>query len=160
MAHFNIFGYTIIMISKKIYGWLFLDMILFVLVNLTLLTLLSDQLVVLNDLTFLKLFILGLATYRAANILSNEAITKPLRKPFIIETEKNGKAIEEPKKKGFLGAMGLLITCPSCSGVWLAAVLVYFYIIFPTETLVIAALLSLSAIERIGARSLEWLKTK
>lgn len=146
------------MIQKKVYGWLFLDMFLFAAINLFLLWLLTDHLTVLNNLTWLQLLILGLAAYRSANILSNETITKPLRRPFIVEVRHEGKIVEEPKKKGFLGAFGLLITCPSCTGVWLAAVLVYFYILFPTQTLVIAFLLSLSAFERIIACTLGWLK--
>lgn len=147
------------MIQKKIYGWLFLDMFLFLTINLFLLKELNNYLINLNNLTWLQLFLLGLAAYRAANILSNETITKPLRRPFIVEVHHDGKIVEEPKKKGFAGATGLLITCPSCTGVWLAAALVYFYILFPPQTLVIALLLSLSAIERVIARCLDRLKT-
>lgn len=148
------------MIQKKTYKWLFLDMFLFVTINLCLLWLLSDHLTVLDNLTWLQFLILGLATYRVANILSNETIAKPLRRPFIIEVTKDGKTVEEPKKKGFLGAFGLLITCPSCTGVWLASILVYFYLLFPTQTIIISLLLALSAVERIVARGLERFKFK
>lgn len=134
---------------ERFFGWLTLDMIIFVAVNIFFIMHFSDRFYVLGEMGYFQLLVLGLAAYRAAHILSNEAVTKPLRAPFIEETQHDGKTVEEPKKRGFLGAMGLLIYCPSCTGVWLATAFVYCYIFFPTQTFVIALLLALSAIERI-----------
>jgi hypothetical protein len=134
---------------ERIFGWLTLDMIIFVAINVLLISRFGDRFSMLNDMSYFQLIVLGLAAYRAAHVLSNEPVTKPLRAPFIEEKQKDGKTVEEPKKHGFLGAMGLLIYCPSCTGVWLSALLVYLYIFFPGPTFVVALFLALSGIERI-----------
>ncbi len=126
-------------------------MVIFVVVNAYLLLYFSNRLSVLNDLSYLNLLVLGLAAYRAANILSNEPVTQPIRAPFVDEAQKDGKIIEQPKRSGFVGAVGLLIYCPSCTGVWLSAALVYFYVFYPGPTFLVALFLALSAIERIIA---------
>ena len=144
--------------TKPFFGWLTFDMIAFAVANYFLICRFSDRFVILNDITFLQLLILGLAAYRAANILSNEAVTKPLRAPFVDEARKDGKIVEQPKKTGFMGAVGLLIYCPSCTGVWLSALLVYAYVLWPAPTFLIALFLALSAIERIVCRLLDALK--
>ncbi|HEY0980049.1 MAG TPA: DUF1360 domain-containing protein [Candidatus Paceibacterota bacterium] len=144
--------------KQKLYKWLTIDMAVFILINAVLLYFFNDALESLKDITAFHLIILGFAAYRAANILSNEAITKPIRAPFVKEVVKDGVPTEEPKKSGFKGAMGLLIYCPSCTGVWLSAVLIYSYALWPTPTFVIALFLTLSAIERIIARILGSIK--
>ncbi|MEJ0021871.1 MAG: DUF1360 domain-containing protein [Candidatus Doudnabacteria bacterium] len=144
--------------NKRIFGWLTLDMVIFVAVNIFLIANFGNRLSTLSNIGFFKLLVLGLAVYRAANILSNEVITKPLRSPFVDETEKNGKVVEIPKRSGALRAFGLLIYCPSCTGVWLAAAIVYAYIFWPTPTFVISMLLALSAIERIVSGILGWFR--
>ena len=126
-------------------------MVVFALVNIFLIFYFANRFSVLENIGFLQLLVLGLAVYRAANILSNESITKPLRAPFVDETRKDGKIIEQPKNSGFLGAMDALLYCPSCTGVWLSTALVYFYIFYPGPTFVVALFLALSAIERIVA---------
>jgi len=133
-------------------------MVIFVIINAILIWRFQDRFAVLNTLSWFKLIVLGLAAYRAANILSNEPVTKPLRAPFVDETQKEGKTVEEPKKSGFMGAVGLLIYCPSCTGVWLSAALVYFYVFYPGPTFVVALFLALSAIERILAITLGRIK--
>jgi len=71
---------------------------------------------------------------------------------------KGEKMVEKPKKYGFLGATGLLIYCPSCTGVWLSAALVYLYLFWPAPAILIALILALSAIERIISNILGWFK--
>lgn len=134
---------------KRISKWLTLDMVVFAAANAILIWRFQDRFDTLNQLGYFHLLILGLAVYRAANIISNEAVTKPIRAPFVDKTHKDGKIIEQPKNSGFTGAMGLLIFCPSCTGVWIAATLVYLYILFPQPTFLIAFFLALSALERI-----------
>ena len=99
--------------QKRIFKWLTLDMIIFLVANIFLISYFGDRLSILGDIGYFKLLVLGLAAYRAANILSNESVTKPLRAPFVDEAQKDGKIIEEPKKSGFLGAIGNLIYCSS-----------------------------------------------
>jgi hypothetical protein len=143
---------------KGILKWLTLDMLIFVAANAFLILHFGNRFSTLNDLTYFKLLVLSLAAYRAASILSSEAVSKPLRAPFVDEAQKGGKTVEKPKQSGFMGAFGLLIYCPSCTGVWLSAALVYFYVLYPSPTFLIALFLALSAIERIIATVLGRLK--
>jgi hypothetical protein len=146
------------MIQRRVFKWLTLDMVVFVAANAFLILCFGNKLSALNDIGYFKLLVFGLAVFRAANILSNETVTKPLRAPFVEESRKGGKIVQEPKKTGFIGAMGLLIYCPSCTGVWLATALVYFYVFYPAPTFVVALFLALSAVERIISAILERLK--
>ncbi len=132
---------------------------MFVAVNFALIYYFADKLVALRSVTFFELLVLGLAAYRAANIVSSERVTKPLRAPFVDEVQKQGKAVEKPKKYGFLGAIGLLIYCASCTGVWLAAAIVYSYLFWPEPTFLIVLILALSAIERIISSILGWFRS-
>lgn len=143
---------------KKIFHWLTLDMAVFFAANAVLISRYGNALTGLLAVTPLHFVVLALAAYRASNIISNETVTKPLRAPFVDEIEKDGRVIEEPKKSGFLGATGLLIYCPSCTGVWLAAALVYGYALRPTPTFVVALFLALSAVERLMAAGIGRLK--
>lgn len=108
--------------------------------------------------TWLELLIFGLAVYRLANIISNEQLTKPLREPFVDEKQKGGKMIEVPKRRGFLGAMGSLIYCPSCTGTWIAAIFVYSFVVWPLPAEIIALIFALSGIERLFTMLCGYLK--
>lgn len=143
---------------RKLFGWLTLDLVIFLVANAFIIAWFGDALAGLVGIGPLHFMVLGLAAYRSSNIVSNEVVTKPLRAPFVEEVEKDGKLVEEPKKTGFRGATGLLIYCPSCTGVWLSAALVYAYALWPGRTFVIALFLALSAVERIIAGVLGWFK--
>jgi hypothetical protein len=142
------------------FRWFTLDMVVFAAINAVLLACFGEKLADIASIGPFRLLVLGLAAYRASNILSNETVTKPLRAPFVDEVEKDGKVVEEPKQRGFLGATGHLIYCPSCTGVWLSAALAYAYVFWPVPAYFIALILALSALERILAILLGWLKAK
>jgi hypothetical protein len=144
--------------QRGIFRWLTLDMAVFAVLNAFLLIRFPSEIARLQSLGFFEFAILGLAAYRASNILSNEVVTKPLRSPFVDEVEKDGKVVEEPKKTGFRGATGLLVYCPSCTGVWLSAALAYAYVFWPGPAFFMAVLLAMSAVERILAICLGWFK--
>jgi hypothetical protein len=142
---------------EQLFGWLKLDMAVFAIANAILITAYSDTLATL-DVGAIELIVLGLACFRMANIVSNEPVTKPLRAPFVDEVPVDGKVVEKPKRTGFRGALGLLIYCPSCTGVWIAAALVYLYAFWPAQTFVVALFLALSGIERIGTALIGWFR--
>ena len=109
----------------------------------------------------LHLALLALAVYRGAHILSNEKITKPLRAPFITTHENTeGREIEEPLTTGLRGAIGALLCCPSCTGIWVATILVYGYLILPYPCSIIIIILALSAVERFLTMAFDFLKTR
>jgi hypothetical protein len=147
------------MYGKGIFEWLTLDMAIFVVLNIILIATYGDALSHLRDLTILEFLVLGLAAYRAANVLSTEVITKPLRSPFVDEVQaEDGKVVEKPKPAGFMGSIGLLIYCPSCTGVWIAAVFTYGFVFWPTATFTVALFFALSGMERIISTTLARLR--
>jgi hypothetical protein len=71
---------------------------------------------------------IGLASYKIGRLVTKDEITAFLRVP-VTEDE----AASEPKKTGFSGAVGKLLTCPYCVGVWTAAGLSYAHVLAPRE---------------------------
>jgi hypothetical protein len=147
-------------VPDRKFRWFTVDMVVFAGINAMLIARFGEELSGIASIGPFRLLVLGLAAYRASNILSNETVTKPLRAPFVDEVEKDGKVVEEPKKQGFLGATGHLIYCPSCTGVWLSAAMAYAYVFWPVTAFFIAMVLALSALERILAIALGWIKSK
>jgi hypothetical protein len=143
---------------EQLFGWLKVDMALFAIANALLIARYHDRLSVLLTIGWLHFVVLGLASYRLANIISNEPVTKPLRAPFVDETHEAGRVVEKPKPTGFRGAVGLLIYCPSCTGVWIAAALAYCFAFWPSGTFVVALFLALSGVERIVTSAIGWFR--
>jgi hypothetical protein len=138
---------------KSMFPWMILDMVAFVLINWLLLKNLGLRYEVLGFVTPLRLLILGLAVYRAANILSNEFITTPIRAYFVDEEG-------SPYEEGFRGFVGSLLYCPSCTGVWVAMLFTYWYLFHPATASIVILLLALSGIERFFAYSFGRIKVK
>jgi len=87
----------------------------------------------LERLSSRDLVMLGFAVYRLGHLISFDKVTEPLRQPFT-ETKMDdfGAAMTvEPRGEGVRRALGELISCPICSGTWVAAVLVYALNLFP-----------------------------
>ncbi len=137
--------------DTRLYPWLWLDMVAFAVINIILIIVLNPHFEVLSYITPIRLIVFGLAVYRAANIISNEFVTSPLRAPFVREVERGGVVVAEPLESGLKGFIGNLIYCPSCVGVWVAMILVYSYLFHPATTSIIALLLALSGLERFFA---------
>lgn len=131
--------------------WLVLDMIVFVLINIVLIRVLNPHFEILSYITPIRLIVFGLAVYRAANIISNEYVTSPIRAPFVHEVMVEDKLVEEPREHGFRGFFGSLIYCPSCTGVWVAMIFTYWYLFHPAAASIIMLLLALSGLERFFA---------
>jgi hypothetical protein len=93
-------------------------------------------------------------------VVSNEFITTPIRAHFVKEVVVNGEHVEEPYDQGFRGFAGSLLYCPSCTGVWIAAIITYSYIIWPGATSIVVLLLALSALERFFAYTFGRIKGK
>jgi hypothetical protein len=105
--------------------------------------------------------ILGLATYRIANIIANEQVTKVFRAPFILVRRGPDEEEEEvPKPTGLEGTIGSLLYCPSCVGVWIATGLAYLLWLLPTFAWFIGVIFALSAVERLMTEAVAWLKAK
>jgi len=131
--------------------WLFVDMIVFVILNIIFIRALNPHFEILSYVSPLRLVVFGLAVYRGANIISNEYVTSAIRKPFVYQIERDGKHVEEPREEGLRGLIGSLLYCPSCTGVWIAMFLTYWYLFHPAIASIVMLILALSGLERFFA---------
>ena len=71
----------------------------------------------------------ALSTYKLSRLVAKDEVTTVLRAP-VTEDAKG----QEPKRTGVAGAVGRLVTCPYCVGLWIASGLSYALVRFPRET--------------------------
>jgi hypothetical protein len=64
----------------------------------------------------------ALATYKLSRLLAKDPVTSPLRAPFTTYEGTSGPAelAEEVRGSGARKTVGELLTCPFCSGMWVA----------------------------------------
>jgi hypothetical protein len=77
-----------------------------------------------------------LATFRLTELITCDAITKPLRDPFLQRRkikEADGETVEKvsPSGRGLRRFVGELLICSWCTGVWVGTFLTYFYFLAP-----------------------------
>jgi hypothetical protein len=92
--------------------------------------------------------LLGMAAHKMSMVVSQDAITSPLRAPVteIQEEESPKKVVEKPRGEGLRRSIGELLTCKFCLGVWLASFLTYGLVLVPRATRLIAALFAVVTI--------------
>lgn len=78
----------------------------------------------------------SVATFRLSRLLSKAAVTSPLRAPFTKYVGPQGPAeLHEEAQPGDGGnAVGELVTCPFCVGVWIASTLTAGQLLWPRAT--------------------------
>jgi hypothetical protein len=78
----------------------------------------------------------ALATHKLSRLLAKDPITSPLRAPFTSYQGTAGPAElhEDVRGQGGRKAVGELVTCPLCTGVWVATGLATGLIFFPRAT--------------------------
>lgn len=66
--------------------------------------------------------LLALATHKLSRLLAKDPVTSPLRAPFTAYQGTSGPAElhEEVRGSGVQKTVGELITCPFCTGIWVA----------------------------------------
>jgi hypothetical protein len=66
--------------------------------------------------------LLAVSTHKISRLLTKDAVTSPLRAPFTRFEEAAGEAElnESARGHGAQHALGELLTCPFCTGVWVA----------------------------------------
>ena len=84
---------------------------------------------------------IGLASYKVGRLVAKDEVTSWVRAPVTRDEEAS-----EPKPEGAARALGELLTCPYCVGVWTAAVLSYSLVVFPRETRVVTTIFSAQAV--------------
>ena len=90
------------------------------------------------------LLLLGVATHKLARLLTKDAVTSPLRAPFVRLKggAGEGEVEEEPRGEGMQKALGDLVTCPYCIGVWIATPLWFGMLLAPRMTRFAAGVLA------------------
>lgn len=88
------------------------------------------------DISFMELIVLALASFRLTRLVVYDKITNFIRKPFSEEMEEINEHGEieiyiVPKKGGFRGIIGELLSCYWCTGVWSSIFLIILYWQFP-----------------------------
>ncbi|GAA2333681.1 DUF1360 domain-containing protein [Dactylosporangium salmoneum] len=82
------------------------------------------------------LALLAVATHKISRLVTKDAVTSPLRAPFTRFEEPAGEAElnESPRGRGHRHALGELLTCPFCTGVWVAGGLAAGLVFAPRAT--------------------------
>lgn len=152
---------------KNKYTWYLVDLAVFTIINIVLIWYMVQNITVRADLfdlfTPFKLVLFGLGVYRMADVISTENVTAGIRAFFV--NEKNTVILPDStevtqigltqnviKTSGFRAVIGDLISCPSCTGVWVAMILFYLYVFFPTIGTALLIIMALSAAERFLAK--------
>jgi hypothetical protein len=76
------------------------------------------------------------ATYKLSRLLAKDPVTSPLRAPFTSYRGTTGPAEldEEVRGQGVQKTVGELVTCPFCTGVWVATGLTAGLVFLPRTT--------------------------
>ena len=105
--------------------------------------------------------LLGFATYRLGRLAAFDKVSEPLRQPFT-KTEPDPSGAGEtvaPKGAGARRALGELLSCPICSGTWIAAMLVYGLGLAPGPTRAFLAIMSAIGVAELlnaATEALQW----
>jgi len=88
------------------------------------------------------LALVGTASHKLSRLISKDKVTSPLRAPF---TEFEGKGgpgelEESPRGSGFREAIGELLVCPYCLGLWVVACFTLGLLYAPRLTRFMAAI--------------------
>jgi Protein of unknown function (DUF1360) len=84
---------------------------------------------------------MSVATHKVSRLLTKDSVTSPLRAPFARYERATGHAEvgERARGTGFAHAVGELVTCPFCLGVWVATGLSAGLVFAPRLTRMVAA---------------------
>lgn len=84
---------------------------------------------------------IGLSSYKIGRLVAKDDVTSWVRAPVTRDEEAT-----EPKPEGAERALGELLTCPYCIGVWTAAGLSYALVLVPRETRLVTTIFSAQAV--------------
>jgi hypothetical protein len=71
----------------------------------------------------------GLASYKVGRLVAKDEVTTWMRAPVTRDEE-----AQEPEREGMARALGELVTCPHCVGLWVAAGFSAGLVLLPRET--------------------------
>ncbi|HEX8769933.1 MAG TPA: DUF1360 domain-containing protein [Acidimicrobiales bacterium] len=91
--------------------------------------------------------LLTVATHKVSRVVTKDAITSPLRAPFVryVEPAGAGEINEQVRVGGTAHALGELLTCPLCFDVWAATAFLAGYSFAPRATRLAASVFVIGA---------------
>ena len=96
---------------------------------------------------------LGLAAFALSKLVSKEKVDAWVREPFVEERPEGRR----PKGTGVRYAVGEMLSCTRCVGVWSALGLTALRVTRPREARVVNAVLGASAINDVAQAGFTWL---
>lgn len=89
----------------------------------------------------------GVATHKISRLIAKDKVTQPLRAPFTKNPEEAGpsEVSEEPAGDGPRLAIGELLACPYCLGMWVGSALLYGFALAPRVTRFVASVFTVHA---------------
>ena len=72
---------------------------------------------------------IGLASYKVGRLIAKDRVASFVRAPVTEDPQAT-----EPKREGHARALGELVTCPHCIGLWAASGFAYSLVLFPRQT--------------------------
>jgi hypothetical protein len=78
---------------------------------------------------------IGLASYKIGRLVAKDPVTTFVRAPVTKDPDAT-----EPKREGPARALGELVTCPYCVGLWVASGFAYSLVLFPRQTRLVASI--------------------
>jgi hypothetical protein len=84
---------------------------------------------------------IGLASYKISRLVAKDEVTSFVRAPVTEDPEAT-----EPKPEGAARALGELLTCPYCIGIWVASGLTYSLVLFPRQTRLVTTIFGAQAL--------------
>jgi hypothetical protein len=100
---------------------------------------------------------IGLATFAVAKLVAKEKVDAWVREPFV---EEHPDGAVRPKGTGLRYAVGELLTCTRCVGVWSAMGLVALRVTHPREARVVNAVFGASAVNDSAQAAFTWLTAR
>lgn len=90
------------------------------------------------------LALIGAASHKASRLLAKDKVTSPLRAPFTELEGKGGPAEfeERSRGRGARKAVGELLICPYCLGLWVAGLFAFGLVFAPRPTRFVASVLT------------------
>jgi hypothetical protein len=93
------------------------------------------------------LVLYGVATHKLARTVTKDSVTTPIRAPFTRYAGRSGPAEihERVRVTGWRKAIGELLTCPFCTGQWIATGFVAGSMFLPKATRTVASIFAVRA---------------
>jgi hypothetical protein len=114
------------------YFWNLVFALFFVtLVGMAVIILESEGYKKMNDLTFIDLILISLASFRLIRLVVYDKITAFFREQFWDATETKTTIVLTKPKVGPRRTLADLLSCPWCFGIWAAAMVTFFYLLTP-----------------------------